>query len=329
MAAGVAAQTVTGSGSQNTVPLFTGSSTIGNSPISASGSNVGIGTTSPSSLLYLSGQPNPRLTIYNQQTGPVDEGVVFSSATVPSGSIIASWWGGGMTFTTPRDIVQSGFHFVAQSGTEAVHIDTSSGGMAIGSPYASPTQAAPINGLIVSGNIGIGTTTPSYNLDVNGKIHSSAGVVYQDATTQTTAWTGVLCGGDYAEAVVAAGEKKYYEPGDVLVVSSGDNDVEKSSEPYSTKVAGILATKPGVIGRRETLAKDANDLPMAMVGIVPTKVTTENGPVHKGDLLVTSSKAGYAMKGIDRTKMLGAVIGKAMDSLESGTGVIAVLVTLQ
>jgi hypothetical protein len=68
---------------------------------------------------------------------------------------------------------------------------------------------------------------------------------------------------------------------------------------------------------------------MAMIGIVPTKVTAENGPIHRGDLLVTSSKSGYAMKGTDRSRMLGAVIGKAMGSLDSGTGTIEVLVTLQ
>jgi hypothetical protein len=68
---------------------------------------------------------------------------------------------------------------------------------------------------------------------------------------------------------------------------------------------------------------------MAMVGIVPTKVTAENGSIHKGDLLVSSSTPGYAMKGTDRNRMLGAVLGKAMGSLDSGTGVIQVLVTLQ
>jgi hypothetical protein len=62
---------------------------------------------------------------------------------------------------------------------------------------------------------------------------------------------------------------------------------------------------------------------------VPTKVTTENGPIRRGDLLVSSTTPGYAMKGTDRNRMLGAVIGKAMGSLDSGTGVIEVLVTLQ
>jgi hypothetical protein len=35
------------------------------------------------------------------------------------------------------------------------------------------------------------------------------------------------------------------------------------------------------------------------------------------------------MKGTDRSRMLGAVIGKALGTLDSGTGVIEVVVTLQ
>ena len=47
IAASAAAQTTvtTTGGTTNTVPVFTGSSTVGNSPISVSGSNVGMGTT--------------------------------------------------------------------------------------------------------------------------------------------------------------------------------------------------------------------------------------------------------------------------------------------
>jgi len=35
------------------------------------------------------------------------------------------------------------------------------------------------------------------------------------------------------------------------------------------------------------------------------------------------------MKGTERSKMLGAVVGKALEPLEQGKGVIQVLVTLQ
>lgn len=94
-------------------------------------------------------------------------------------------------------------------------------------------------------------------------------------------------------------------------------------------VAGVFATKPGVIGRREKLVKGADEIPMAMVGIVPTKVSAENGAIRQGDLLVTASTGGYAMKGTDRSRLVGAVIGKAMGSIDAGTGIIEVLVTLQ
>ena len=68
---------------------------------------------------------------------------------------------------------------------------------------------------------------------------------------------------------------------------------------------------------------------MAMIGIVPVKVSTENGPVSPGDLLVTSSMPGYAMKGTDREHLTGAVLGKALGSVTGNTGTIEVLASLQ
>lgn len=52
---GAAGQTVTGSGTTNTVPVFTGASAVGNSPIAISGGNVGIGTTLPRSAFDVNG----------------------------------------------------------------------------------------------------------------------------------------------------------------------------------------------------------------------------------------------------------------------------------
>ena len=60
-----------------------------------------------------------------------------------------------------------------------------------------------------------------------------------------------------------------------------------------------------------------------------SKVTAENGPIQIGDLLVSSSIPGHAMKGTDRNRMLGAVVGKALEPLSQDTGIIQVLVTLQ
>lgn len=180
-----------------------------------------------------------------------------------------------------------------------------------------------------AGNVGIGTTNPVYPLDVAGQIRtSSGGVVFPDGTTQTTAFLPANCGADYAEAVDVSGDRTSYGPGDLLVIDSdAPGKFLKSNQPYSTLIAGVFSTKPGFVGRLQLATP--SDVPLAMVGRVPTKVSAENGPIKVGDLLVSSSTPGYAMKATDRSRMFGAVIGKALGSLDSGTGTIMVLVTLQ
>ncbi|MEP6775671.1 MAG: S-layer homology domain-containing protein [Chloroflexota bacterium] len=59
------------------------------------------------------------------------------------------------------------------------------------------------------------------------------------------------------------------------------------------------------------------------------KVDASFGAVHAGDLLVASTHAGYAMKATDKTQTSGAVIGKALGNLETGTGLVPVMVTLK
>jgi len=186
----------------------------------------------------------------------------------------------------------------------------------------------------VGGNVGIGTTAPGAKLEVDGNVKLTAGsgasITFQDGSVQSVAYTGVLPGGDYADSVDVTGDRAKYDAGDLLVIDPDHpGKFLKSAVPYSTSVAGIFSTKPGTVGRRQTGPKSPDEVPMAMVGIVPTKVTAENGPIHPGDLLVTASMTGYAMKGTDRSRMLGAIVGKALGSLDSGTGVIEVVVTLQ
>lgn len=145
-------------------------------------------------------------------------------------------------------------------------------------------------------------------------------------------------GSDFAEEFEATGGKELYEPGDVLVLSENDlMSVEKSTTPYDIKVAGVYSTRPGVIGAdKDGVTRiDENDIPVAIVGIVPTKVTGENGPIKPGDLLTTSSVPGHAMKAsptvLNGTRIYptGTIIGKALESFKGGQGVIKILVTLK
>jgi hypothetical protein len=138
-------------------------------------------------------------------------------------------------------------------------------------------------------------------------------------------------GADMAEAFNVEGTISAYEPGDVLVISTtSDRTVELSSEPNSTLVAGVYATKPGMLLTERTIDENQSDLvPMGVVGVIPTKVTTENGPIRRGDLLVTSSTPGHAMRAGDDPRT-GTVIGKALQAFDgTGTGRIDVLVNVK
>ena len=139
-------------------------------------------------------------------------------------------------------------------------------------------------------------------------------------------------GADFAESMVVSGDRSKYAAGDLLVIDpKKSRQLALAQQPYSTRVAGIYSTKPGMLGstRSADAPAPADEVPLAVVGVVPCKVTAQNGAIQVGDLLVTSSTPGHAMKGTDRSKMLGAVVGKALEPLSSGEGTIQVLVTLQ
>ncbi|MHC5114894.1 MAG: hypothetical protein ACYTGP_10760 [Planctomycetota bacterium] len=139
-------------------------------------------------------------------------------------------------------------------------------------------------------------------------------------------------GADVAEAFEVVGDVCSYEPGDVLVISTdADRTVTKSAQPYSTLVAGVHATKPGVLLTDRHIDDSLEDtVPMGVVGVIPTKVSAENGPIRRGDLLVTASLAAHAMKGTDRSLMIGAIIGKSLENFDGpGTGVIEVMVNVK
>jgi hypothetical protein len=59
------------------------------------------------------------------------------------------------------------------------------------------------------------------------------------------------------------------------------------------------------------------------------KVDATFGAIKAGDLLTTSPNPGYAMKATDKMQAFGATIGKALGNLDSGTGIIPVMVTLK
>lgn len=97
----------------------------------------------------------------------------------------------------------------------------------------------------------------------------------------------------------------------VGVDASGPTSVRRSTQAYQTDLLGVVATQPGL-----TLgSQDEHSYPIALVGRVPVKVSTENGMIHKGDYLTASAVPGHAMK----ATTAGRVLGTALDNLDETT----------
>ncbi len=118
------------------------------------------------------------------------------------------------------------------------------------------------------------------------------------------------------------------EPGTLMVIDAEHpGQLKPSSSAYDSKVAGIVSgaggLQPGV-----TLSEQ-DGVAVALAGRVYVRAEALSGAIVPGDLLTSSDMPGYAMKASDRERAQGAVIGKAMTGLESGTGLVLVLVSLQ
>jgi hypothetical protein len=164
-----------------------------------------------------------------------------------------------------------------------------------------------------SDNVGIGTTSPREKLEVVGNIKLS-GVIQQNS-------------GDLAEKmalsrIALTGELRP-EPGDVVSIGF-DGGVRKASGASSTMVVGIVSTSPAHL-----LKDNLNDaVAIALSGVVPCKVSDQNGLVRPGDLLVSSDRPGYAMKA-PADPLPGSVIGKALQAQKKPQDLIDIVVMLR
>jgi hypothetical protein len=169
-------------------------------------------------------------------------------------------------------------------------------------------------------NIGVGIPPNAY-LQVGGVIKALGDV--------TVSGDVILAGADCAEEFQVVGEQ-LPDPGTVMVIDKA-GALRESRDAYDRKVAGVVSGaggyKHGLI-----LDKQSSDEPrvaMALMGKVYCKADAQYSAIQLGDLLTTSPTPGHAMKATDPLRTVGSVMGKALQDLESGRGLIPILVTLQ
>jgi hypothetical protein len=270
---------------------------------------VGIGTTAPGGTLAIvstsSTLPLLKLTSADENLGGsamLQPGIDFSAT-------------GTFRATSTDAVGNSAFVFdTFGSGNTATLLSIRSDGTDKFTFNANSTST-------FAGSLYLGTGTPSGS-------HAQNGSLYVTGDAEIGGTCSDVGGGcaDLAEVYDSADE---VEPGDVVIVSSASEEglptVEKSKSAYAGNIAGIVSTSPGIIfgaggSVRIATAPSSNPLrpAVALAGRVPVKVSLENGSIMAGDLLVSASEEGHAMK-YDSENTTGgniAVIGVALESYD-------------
>jgi hypothetical protein len=232
--------------------------------------------------------------------------------------------GSGVATTASHSDHNHDTSYVLKSG------DTVSGPLTVaGALTANSATATSDNALIARCSVATASTTAANNCAI---FKNAAGSNVARVDNTGKGWFNggtAVAGADFAESVEVKGAVAEFEAGDVIVIDTGSaRRFGLSATPGSALVAGVYATKPGVVARPTDVAGDlswmSREIPMAMVGIVPTKVCDEGGAIRIGDLLVTSSVRGRAMKA-PANPAPGTILGKALGALDGKSGRIEVL----
>jgi hypothetical protein len=253
-ASAFAQEEIEGAGTPGSVPLFTGYHRVGNSVIYQSNGNIGIGTTTAGFPLHVFagvGGPSPR-TEPISILGELRDSTTAASAVEGLASATSGFTNGvsGISYSSDgngvlgigglngvRGMTNTTTTFV--TGVSGVALGTSGPGVGVFGQAWSPNGVAALFANVAGGDIiHAAINQPAVNVfRVDG-----TGRVFADGGFQPS-------GADFAESMAVTGDRAKYEAGDLLVIDPAANRrVALARQPYSTLVAGIYSTKPGMLG---------------------------------------------------------------------------------
>ena len=317
---------------------------------------IGIGTTAPTHSVHIA-TVGPTLALQDTSAAAQQAGYISYR---DNANIERAWVGYG-TAGSPDFTVLN-----ARAGGDLVLRTIGGGGcVVLPSDSLGIGTAAPFTSLHITKVGGVGVGGPAITLqDTGGNGTQSGFLSFRNGSGTETGWVGYgtpgsphmtminaraggdifitpgtgravkmpvleITGADLAEKFPAS-EK--LEPGTVVAIdreNAGKLCMSRGS--YNRCVAGVVSGANNFsVGAVLGNLPGHEDAPaIALSGRVYVRCDATSGPIEPGDLLTTSDTPGHAMKASDSDRAHGAVIGKAMERLDSGKGLVLVLVNLQ
>jgi hypothetical protein len=156
--------------------------------------------------------------------------------------------------------------------------------------------------------IGDGTTANMAGLQIGfgGLCVDNDGSCTASTTGRITSVSSASGNSDLAEMYFSSDA---LEAGEIVSLVGGLS-VGRASGASADAVIGVISTKPGLImGFDDTsLVAGETAYPVALKGRVPIKLSTENGPIMKGDRIALSSIPGIGMKAHDGDTVVGIAL---------------------
>ena len=351
----------------NATALYVNGSPYVGSQWTTSGSNiyyntgfVGIGSSTPSSVLSISNNLNttantPLFTV-SSTTGGTSTTTFMT--VLSSGNV-------GINTATPAYNLDVGGSASFGTGGESMRVDTTGFvGIGTSSPYALLSLSNNVNSVVntplfviasttggtststlmtvlANGNMGVGTSTPYALLSVESSVSGLTDLFAIATSTSGLVFKINSYGqvyGDGAYSSPAADYAEYFytnsvdlHSGEIVCIDIlSNNSVKRCERGADNNVMGIVSTKPSVIGNyiKAVETDPSHYVIVGMMGQVDAFVTAENGTINIGDSLTTSSSTpGFAMRAGPGDSTVGVALEPFTGDTGMGTGEIKVLIS--
>jgi hypothetical protein len=225
---------------------------------------------------------------------------------------------GGITVVGPDGLVKASIDNLGNLTTEGSSThngpETFNGGISVPMAGGGVIMIGP-GGIVMNGPGGMTRIEPNGNISTSGKINAAGGVdpIMLESFKVVPGYS--------------------YEQGDVMVIDPDGSGYRPSYKEYDSGIVGVVSDPTiDVAGELLGVVMGAAG-PSPAAGIpgermeVYVKVDATYGPIKPGDLLTTSSTPAHAMKASN--PQIGTILGKALEPLASGQGMIKVFVMLQ